>query len=80
MNPAGFADGYYGEQRSLLEIRKMRRAVISSKGRVTIPAKLRKKLGFSPGIHVEWSKKNGKLVLTPVSTRRIEKLERSLKT
>ncbi len=48
----------------------MRRIVISSKGRVTIPSELRKKLGFSPGMQVNWSKDNEKLVLTPVARRR----------
>jgi AbrB family looped-hinge helix DNA binding protein len=48
----------------------MRRIVISSKGRVTIPAELRKKLGLNPVTHVNWSKEHEKLVLTPLTTRR----------
>jgi AbrB family looped-hinge helix DNA binding protein len=48
----------------------MRHIVISSKGRVTIPVDLRKKLGLNPGTHVDWSKENGKLVLTAATTRR----------
>jgi AbrB family looped-hinge helix DNA binding protein len=48
----------------------MRRIVISSKGRVTIPSELRKKLGLNPGTHVNWSKDNEKLVLTPVARLR----------
>jgi AbrB family looped-hinge helix DNA binding protein len=51
----------------------MRRVVISSKGRVTIPAELRKKLGLDPGTHVNWSKENGKLVLTSMTRRRSQK-------
>jgi AbrB family looped-hinge helix DNA binding protein len=51
----------------------MRRIVISSKGRVTIPAELRKKLGLNPGTHVNWSKENEKLVLTPLTRRRSRK-------
>jgi AbrB family looped-hinge helix DNA binding protein len=47
----------------------MHRAVISSKGRETIPAELRKKLGLNPGTHVRWSKENEKLVLTPLTGR-----------
>jgi AbrB family looped-hinge helix DNA binding protein len=48
----------------------MRRTIISSKGRVTIPAELRKKLGLNPGTHINWSKENEKLVLTPLNMRR----------
>jgi AbrB family looped-hinge helix DNA binding protein len=58
----------------------MRRTAVSSKGRVTIPAELRKKLGFSPGMHVEWSKENGSLILTAVTTRRTRVVRGSLKT
>jgi AbrB family looped-hinge helix DNA binding protein len=48
----------------------MRRTLISSKGRVTIPSELRKKLGLNPGTRVNWSKENEKLVLTPVARLR----------
>jgi AbrB family looped-hinge helix DNA binding protein len=58
----------------------MRRIVISSKGRVTIPAELRKKLGLNPGTRVDWSKANEKLVLTPVTTRRTREVGGSLRT
>ncbi len=43
---------------------------ISSKGRVTIPAELRKRLGLNPGTLVNWSKGKGKLVLTALTARR----------
>jgi AbrB family looped-hinge helix DNA binding protein len=46
----------------------MRRAVISSKGRVTIPAELRNKLELNPGTRVDWSKQDGRLVLTAAVT------------
>jgi AbrB family looped-hinge helix DNA binding protein len=46
----------------------MRRIVISSKGRVTIPAELRKKLGLNPGTHVNWSTEMEKIVLNPLTT------------
>jgi AbrB family looped-hinge helix DNA binding protein len=52
----------------------MRRVVISSKGRVTIPAQLREKLGLNPGTHVNWSKEKKKLVLTPLTTRRAKEV------
>jgi AbrB family looped-hinge helix DNA binding protein len=44
--------------------------MISSRGRVTIPAQLRKKLDLNPGTHVIWSKEKEKFVLTPVTTHR----------
>ncbi len=56
----------------------MRRTVISSKGRVTIPAELRKRLELNPGTHVTWSKENEKLVLTPPTRRRSRKSDRSM--
>jgi len=52
----------------------MHRIVISSKGRVTIPAELRKKFGLNPGTHVDWSKEKEKLVLTPLTKRRIKEV------
>jgi AbrB family looped-hinge helix DNA binding protein len=52
----------------------MRRVVISSRGRVTIPAQLRKKLDLNPGTHVIRSKEKGKLVLTPLTTRRVREV------
>jgi AbrB family looped-hinge helix DNA binding protein len=51
----------------------MRRIVISSKGRVTIPAELRKKFGLNPGTHVIWSKDKEKLVLTPLTAAESER-------
>jgi AbrB family looped-hinge helix DNA binding protein len=54
----------------------MRRAVINSKGRVTIPAELRRKLGLDPGTHVR-SQENEKLVLTPMTTRRVREVRGS---
>jgi AbrB family looped-hinge helix DNA binding protein len=55
----------------------MGRTVITSKGRVTIPAELRKKLGLNPGMRVDWSKENEKLVLKPVTTRRAREVRDS---
>ena len=52
----------------------MRRVVISSKGRVTIQAELRKKLGLNLGTHVNWSKEKEKLLLTPLPTRRMREV------
>jgi len=35
---------------------------------VTIPAELRNKLGLNPGTRVDWSKQDGRLVLTAAMT------------
>lgn len=51
----------------------MRSTVITSKGRVTIPAELRKKLGLNPGTHVNWSTEKEKIVLTPLTTAESER-------
>jgi AbrB family looped-hinge helix DNA binding protein len=49
----------------------MQRSLISTKGRVTIPADLRKKFGIKPGTRIRWKKENGRLVLTPVGSERV---------
>lgn len=51
---------------------KMSGSRISTRGRITIPADLRRKLGFKPGSHAEWREEEGKLTLTVLSaeTRR----------
>ena len=45
----------------------MHRTAISTRGRVTIPADLRERLGIKPGTHVGWSEEKGRLVLTMTS-------------
>jgi AbrB family looped-hinge helix DNA binding protein len=57
----------------------MRRIVISSKGRVTIPADLRKQLGLDPGTYISWSTEKETLVLTPLTTRRTREVRKSVK-
>jgi AbrB family looped-hinge helix DNA binding protein len=43
---------------------------ISAKGRVTIPAELRERFGLRKGTRIDWKKDGGRLVLTPVTSRR----------
>lgn len=38
------------------------RAVVSEKGQITIPKKVRERLGIRPGQILEWSEDHGKLV------------------
>ncbi|HME35145.1 MAG TPA: AbrB/MazE/SpoVT family DNA-binding domain-containing protein [Candidatus Sulfotelmatobacter sp.] len=45
----------------------MHRSTISTKGRITIPAELRQRLGLKPGTSVNWSKQDGGIVLTAVA-------------
>jgi AbrB family looped-hinge helix DNA binding protein len=42
----------------------MRGSVLSTKGRITIPAELRQKLGIKPGTRLYWSQENVRLVIT----------------
>jgi AbrB family looped-hinge helix DNA binding protein len=42
----------------------MRFVTISDKGRVTIPVKLRERFGLKTGTSMDWSVKQGRLVLT----------------
>ncbi len=47
----------------------MQFSYISTQGRITIPAKLRKKFRLKPGTQIEWESRNGRLFLLPVTTR-----------
>jgi AbrB family looped-hinge helix DNA binding protein len=42
----------------------MHRTAISTKGRVTIPARLRKRFGIKPGTRINWKEERGRLVVT----------------
>ncbi len=55
------------------------RTVIGTKGRVVIPAELRKRLGIEKGTRVTWIEENGRLVLTPMTMLRIKQIIGSLK-
>jgi AbrB family looped-hinge helix DNA binding protein len=50
------------------------RIVVSSKGQVVIPAELRKHLGLQKGSAATWSEEKGRLVLTPVTKRRLDEI------
>ena len=53
--------------------------VISSKGQVVIPAELREQLGLDKGTRATWTEEKGKLVLTPITERRLEEIMGFLK-
>jgi AbrB family looped-hinge helix DNA binding protein len=55
------------------------RTVISSKGQVVIPAELREQLGLDQGTRATWTEEKGRLVLTPITERRLDEIMGSLK-
>ncbi|MGA8150166.1 MAG: AbrB/MazE/SpoVT family DNA-binding domain-containing protein [Terriglobales bacterium] len=55
------------------------RTVVSSKGQVVIPAELREQLGLGKGTPATWSEERGRLVLTPITERRLDEIMGSLK-
>ena len=52
---------------------------ISSKGQVVIPAQLREQFGIKKGTRATWREENGRLVLTPITERRIREAMGCLK-
>lgn len=55
------------------------RTVISSKGQVVIPAELRERLGLQKGISATWTEEKGRLVLTPITEKRLREIRGFLK-
>ena len=55
------------------------RTVISSKGQVVIPAEVRERLGLRKGTAATWSEEQGRLVLTPLTERRLDEIMGFLK-
>jgi AbrB family looped-hinge helix DNA binding protein len=50
------------------------RTFISTKGRVTIPAEFRERFRIMPGTIVTWREEQGRLVLTPLTKKRLSKI------
>jgi AbrB family looped-hinge helix DNA binding protein len=55
------------------------RTTVSSKGQVVIPAELRQKFELSQGTPATWSEEEGRLVLTPITERRLDEIMGFLK-
>ena len=55
------------------------RTVISSKGQVVIPAELREEYGLNRGTTATWTEEQGRLVLTPMTMKRIREIRGFLK-
>jgi AbrB family looped-hinge helix DNA binding protein len=53
--------------------------VISSKGQVVIPAELREEYGLDKGTRATWTEEEGRLVLTPMTMKRIKEIRGFLK-
>jgi AbrB family looped-hinge helix DNA binding protein len=57
----------------------MHRTVVNAKGQVMIPAELRKQLEIKPGTRVTWFEEKGRLILAPMTSRRINEIRGFLK-
>jgi AbrB family looped-hinge helix DNA binding protein len=55
------------------------RTVISSTGQVVIPAELRQQLGLEKGTRATWSEDRGRVVLTPMTEKRLDEIMGFLK-
>ena len=55
------------------------RTVVSSKGQVVIPAELRERLKLEKGTPATWSEEGGRLVLTPMTEKRLDEIMGFLK-
>jgi AbrB family looped-hinge helix DNA binding protein len=55
------------------------RTVVSSKGQVVIPAELREEYGLDKGTRAVWTEQKGRLVLTPITERRLDEIMGFLK-
>jgi AbrB family looped-hinge helix DNA binding protein len=55
------------------------RTIVSSKGQVVIPAELRQQLGLEKGTRATWSEDRGRLVLTPMTEKRLDEIMGFLK-
>lgn len=53
--------------------------VISSKGQVVIPAELREQYGLDKGTPATWTEEEGRLILTPMTMKRIREIRGFLK-
>src|SRR6266849_2437207 len=57
----------------------MRRTMVNARGQVTIPSELRKQLEIKPGTRVTWFEERGRLMLAPMTPRRMNEIRGFLK-
>ena len=55
------------------------RTVVSSKGQVVIPAKLRERFDLEKGTPAVWTEEKGRLILTPITEQRLDEIVGFLK-
>lgn len=53
----------------------METAVVTTKGQVVIPAKLRRKLGIKPGTRLMFDEKNSQMIVRPITEAYIGSLQ-----
>jgi AbrB family looped-hinge helix DNA binding protein len=58
---------------------KVFRTTISSKGQVVIPASLRQEFKLKQGTAANWTKEGGRLVLSPITEKRLDEMMGCLK-
>ena len=58
---------------------KVQTSVVTTKGQLVIPARLRKRFGIKRGTLVSFVEENGRMVLQPVTREFIRRLRGSLK-
>lgn len=54
-------------------------SIVTTKGQLVIPSKLRRKLGIRKGTRVSFREENGRLILQPLTKEYIHSLRGSLK-
>jgi AbrB family looped-hinge helix DNA binding protein len=57
----------------------MHRTVVNARGQVTIPAELREQLEIKTGTRITWFAEKGRLILAPMTSRRMKKIRGFLK-
>jgi AbrB family looped-hinge helix DNA binding protein len=62
-----------------IKVMRSFRTVVSTKGQVVIPAELRQEYGLGQGTPATWTEEAGRLVLTPMTERRIKEIRGFLK-
>jgi len=53
----------------------MEAAVVTTKGQVVIPARLRRKLGIKPGTRLVFDEKNNTMIVRPITEAYIESVQ-----
>jgi AbrB family looped-hinge helix DNA binding protein len=58
----------------LLEGENMDKMIVTTKGQVVIPSKLRRKLGIKQGTQVTFFERDGEIVIKPITDEYIKKM------